>query len=44
MIRLNRWLKEHASTTYPPMTLFDMSHRSIIETVRDVAQWNRQRL
>ncbi len=44
MIQFNRWLKEHASSTCPPMTLFDTSHRSIIETVRDVAQWIRQRL
>jgi len=44
MIQFNRWLKDHASSTCPPMTLFDTSHRSIIETVRDVAQWIRQRL
>ena len=44
MIRFNHWLKEHASTTQPPMTLYDTSHRSISETMRDVAQWIRQRL
>ncbi len=44
MIRINRWLKEHASTTQPPMTLYDTSHRSITETTRDVGQWIRQRL
>jgi hypothetical protein len=44
MIQLNHWLKEHASTTSPPMTLLDTSHRSIRETVRDIAQWIRFRL
>jgi len=44
MIRFNRWLREHASSTYPPMTLLDTSHRSISETVRDVTQWLHQRL
>jgi len=44
MIRFNRWLKEHASTTQPPMTLYDTGFRSISETARDVAQWIRQRL
>jgi len=44
MIQFNRWLREHASSTYPPMTLLDTSHRSISETVRDVTQWLRQRL
>ncbi|HEU5382370.1 MAG TPA: AAA family ATPase [Ktedonobacteraceae bacterium] len=44
MIRFNQWLKEHASTTRPPMTLLDTSHRSIPEKVREVAQWIRLRL
>jgi 2-phosphoglycerate kinase len=44
MFRFNRWLKQHASTTQPPMTLYNTSHWSIGETTRDVAQWIRQRL
>lgn len=44
MIRFNQWLKEHAPTTHPPMTLFDTSHQSILETVRDVARWIQLRL
>ena len=44
MLRFNRWLKDQASTTHPPLTLFDTSHRSVFETVRDVAQWIRQHL
>ena len=39
MLRFNRWLKDHASTTHPPMTLFDTSHQSVFETIREVAQW-----
>lgn len=44
MIDLNQWLKEHASTTRPPMALLDTSHRSLPETAREVAQWIRLRL
>jgi predicted kinase len=44
MLAFNRWLKEHAPTTSPPMTLYDTSHRSIPETVDDVAHWIRQLL
>ncbi|WP_165423448.1 AAA family ATPase [Ktedonosporobacter rubrisoli] len=44
MLQFNRWLKEHAATTRPAMTLMDTSQRSISETVREVAQWVRQRL
>lgn len=44
MLRFNQWLKAHASTTHPPMTLYDTSHRPISETARDAAQWIRQRL
>jgi predicted ABC-type ATPase len=44
MLRFNRWLKDHASTTHPPMTLLDTSHQSVSETVTEVAQWIRQYL
>ncbi len=44
MLQFNQWLKAHASTTHPPMTLYDTSHRPISETARDAAQWIRQRL
>lgn len=44
MLQFNRWLKEHASTTNPPMTLYDSTYRSIPETVEDVVQWIRQHL
>jgi hypothetical protein len=44
MLNFNRWLKEHAATTNPPMTLYDNSHRSLQETTEDVARWIRERL
>ncbi len=44
MIQFNRWLKEHASATRPPMTLYDTSYRLIVETTNAVAQWICQRL
>jgi hypothetical protein len=44
MIQFNRWLKEHATTTNPPMTLYDSSRRSIQEATKEVAQWIREQL
>ena len=44
MGHFNRWLKEHAPSMQPPMTLCDTTHRSITETVEDLTQWIRQRL
>ncbi len=44
MVQFNRWLKEHATTTNPPMTLYDSTRQSIQETTRGVAQWIRERL
>jgi hypothetical protein len=44
MTNFNRWLKEHASTTTPPMTLYDTSDRSLDETTSSVALWIRERL
>ena len=44
MVQFNRWLKEHAARTNPPMTLYNTSHRSVQESTADVAQWIRERL
>jgi adenylate kinase family enzyme len=44
MVQFNRWLKEHAATTNPAMTLYDSGSRSIQETTQDIAQWIRERL
>jgi hypothetical protein len=44
MLQFNRWLKENAHTTRPPMTICDTSHQPIAETVAYVAEWIRQRL
>ena len=39
MLAFNRWLKENAVTTQPPISLFDTSHRSIAESVEFTANW-----
>ena len=44
MTDFNHWLKEHASTTTPPMTLYDTSDRCIDETTTSTARWIRERL
>ena len=44
MAQFNRWLREHAFTTQPAMTLYDTTQCSIAETAEDIAQWIRQRL
>lgn len=44
MLEFNRWLKLHAGTTKPVMTLLDTSHCSLDETVEEVSNWIRQRL
>lgn len=44
MLQFNKWLKTNASFTNPPMTLYETSHRDIIESVQYVAKWVRQRL
>jgi predicted ABC-type ATPase len=41
MVRFNRWLKVHAATTNPPMTLLESSHQGIQETVEEIARWVR---
>ncbi len=42
MVQFNHWLKEHATTTNPPMTLYDSTRQSIQETTKGVAQWIRE--
>lgn len=44
MLHFNQWLKDHASSTCPSLTLLDTSQRSIPETAREVAQWVRLHL
>ncbi len=44
MVDFNRWLKEHAATTNPPMTLYDTTHRTVEQTIADAAAWIRERL
>jgi hypothetical protein len=44
MVQFNRWLKEHATVTNPPMSLYDSSYQSVQQTTRGVAQWIRERL
>jgi predicted ABC-type ATPase len=43
-IAFNRWLKKHAATTSPAMTLCDTSNQPIEETSHWIAQWIRERL
>jgi hypothetical protein len=42
MHRFNRWLREHASTTTPPMTVLDTSHLTIEQSVGQTMAWIRQ--
>jgi predicted ABC-type ATPase len=44
MIRFNRWLKENAASTNPPMKLYDSSRPTIQQSVADVARWVRELL
>jgi predicted kinase len=44
MVKFNRWIKEHAPTTDPPMTLYESSRQTIQETTAQVARWIRERL
>jgi predicted ABC-type ATPase len=44
MVQFNRWLKEHATVTNPPIALYDSSYQSVQETTKGVAQWIRERL
>ncbi len=44
MVRFNRWLKDHAETSQPPIMLYDTTNRSVPETTAALAQWVRERL
>lgn len=44
MVAFNGWLREHAATTDPPMTLLDTTGRSVEETVSAVRSWVVERL
>ncbi|HEX8355630.1 MAG TPA: hypothetical protein VF611_22175, partial [Pyrinomonadaceae bacterium] len=43
-VKFNRWLKEHAATTEPPVTLVDTTSAAISETAALVASWVRGRV
>jgi len=40
-VAFNRWLKEHASSTQPPMSLLDTSQITVDESVERVEEWLR---
>lgn len=40
----NRWLREHASATTPPMDVIDSTRQTPEETAEAVAAWVRERL
>ena len=44
MLSFNRWLKENAGTTSPPMSLLDTSNISVAESVELTAEWIRENL
>lgn len=44
MVNFNRWLKENASKSQPPISLLDTSNRTIDESVAYTANWIRQYL
>ena len=44
MVEFNRWFKENADSTDPPMTLLDTTALSIEQGVERVADWVRSRL
>ncbi len=44
MVNFNRWLQEHASSTQPPMTLYDTTQRTVEETIADAVAWIRKKL
>jgi 2-phosphoglycerate kinase len=44
MVAFNRWLKEHAALTVPPLSLHDTSSCGIEETVSEATAWIRERL
>jgi hypothetical protein len=44
MRAFNRWFRDHAATTAPPMTLLDTSSLTLDETVDQAVAWVRARL
>jgi hypothetical protein len=44
MLAFNRWVKDHAATTTPPMELLDTTGRSVAESAAAVRAWVLQRL
>jgi gluconate kinase len=42
MLEFNRWLREHAATTTPPMSLLDTSHLSVEQSVTHAQAWIHQ--
>ena len=42
-VKFNHWLKEHAATTEPPVTLIDTTRAAASETAGRVAAWLRER-
>ena len=40
-VKFNRWLKEHAGATEPPVTLVDTTRAPVAETAARVASWVR---
>ena len=42
-VKFNHWLKEHAATTEPPVTLIDTTSAAVTETAALVASWIRGR-
>lgn len=42
-LKFNRWLKENAAVTEPPVTLLDTTRAAIPETAARVASWLRER-
>jgi hypothetical protein len=43
-VKFNHWLKDHAATTDPPVTLLDTTSPGIAETTARVAAWIRARV
>ncbi len=43
-LKLNRWLKENAATTTPPVTLLDTSRDTPEETAARVAKWIKRKV
>ena len=43
-VKFNRWLKEHAAATEPPVTLIDTTSAAVSETAALVASWIRGRV